>query len=174
MNELAQQIESILKKQLDKLPPSEMKLKKQMLEKLSAGGANLQEYLQITPDMAEYIYEQGRRQYIRKNYPKAVSIFRMLYSLNPEDPRYTLGLAGAMHMMGNFEDAKLWYIYTDQLAADDNPMIPYHLSDCYEKTGAAPLGLIFLRMALERCKDDEKFASFKERIKLLIKSKEAA
>lgn len=172
MDTLVEQVKVALQKEIEKMPDGS-KQKAEMLNELKKDFSSLPDLLHLPPEMTEFLYAQAIRQYQLKKWGEASSIFQVLNLLKPDDYRFPYGAAAAFHMMKDYEKAKFWYMVANCLT-EDNPMILYHLSDCFMKTNQNASGKLLLETALERCSISPKYALLKERLTLIIKGMEAA
>ena len=150
---------------------SEKEREKQLevIEKAILHGVPMQETLEITPDVMEFIYSQGHRLYMTRQHDEAGRFFHLLYILNPKDARFAFGLAACHHMQKHFEEAVAWYLVA-ALADPESPLPFYHISDCYLLQDDKETALYFLYKALRRIGDEKKYEPLKERILRTIDS----
>lgn len=131
--------------------------------------ATLGELWHVTPEMMEYIYSQARQDYLRKDYKKASSMFRLLHAIEPHDERMAMGIAAAEHMLNHWEEAIMWYLKTDRMAIN-SPLALYHASDCYQKLNMPAYAADALRQALEKCKLNALYKDLQGKIELLMEN----
>lgn len=137
----------------------------EMLTRNSKKGAPPKDVLGLTDSMVEGIYAQAYRLYNTGMYDQAIKLFRMLTSINPNEPKYIMGLAACLHMNKEYNAAAGAY---SVLAVVDpkSPLPYYHSSDCYVKLNDIPSAVIALNMAIERAGDKPEFKALKDRAKM--------
>lgn len=164
---MVQQIKAALRKELEKLPEGSKK-REQMLKECDKEARTLQELLHLTPNMMEFLYKEGMRQYQLKNYKEASSTFQVLHMLQPADYRFSFSTGASFHMLKEYEKAKYWYMIANYLT-EENQLILYHLADCYIKTNDPVTAKLLLENAIDRCSTVPKLALLKERMTLILK-----
>lgn len=162
-------MKQVLIEEVERMP--EGANRQQLLKDLAKADENatLKDLWHITPEMLEYIYSQARQDYLRKDYKKASSMFRLLHTIDAHDDRLAMGIAASEHMLNNWEEAVMWYLKTDRMAIH-SPLPQYHASDCYQKLNMPEYAADALRQALEKCKLNPMYKDLQGKIELLLES----
>jgi type III secretion system low calcium response chaperone LcrH/SycD len=140
-----------------------------LADKLMGKGGAPKEAFGLSDQAIEGIYGQAYRLYNTGKYKDASQLFRLLITLNPTEPKYTLGLAACFHMMKEYSTAA--EVYTIGGVLDPQSPIPhYHASDCYLQMDDKISAIIALEMAVKRAGERAEFQQLKDRALLTIKS----
>lgn len=165
--EEAMTLEQVLADLAPKLSDAQRAKEVEALEKMIVDGIPLKESLNISADVLEYLYGEGHRHYMIRKYTEAIRLFQLLHLLDPMDARYAFGIAASYHMLKDYIQAIPWYWVLAKID-DQSPLPPYHLSDCFLKTGEKELALAMLRQVLEKIGDNSNFDQLKERVSRMI------
>lgn len=117
----------------------------------------------------EAIYSHAYRLYNAQKYSDAFSVFRTLMLLNPIEKKYLFGLAACLHRLHEYEDAVKAYLINAIFDAD-NPVIYFHVADCYARIGALPLAESSLENVVRLAQDKPQFEVLCERSRLMLES----
>jgi type III secretion system low calcium response chaperone LcrH/SycD len=123
--------------------------------------------LRLTDQMIEQAYDRGHQLYKTGQYKEALSFFHLLSILNPKHPKYLMGIAACHHMRKEYEEAHHYY----NMAAmfdEENPIPIYHMADCLIKMDDPLNALIALEVGLPRCDSSPRFATLKDRMKMMM------
>lgn len=144
----------------------------QLADKLMGKEGATKEAFGLSDQAIEGIYGQAYRLYNTGKYKDASQLFRLLVTLNPAEPKYTLGLAACFHMMKEYRTAAEVYTIAGMLDPQ-SPVPHYHASDCYLKTEDKVSAIIALEMAVKRSDGKAEFQQLKDRAELTIQSLKA-
>ena len=139
--------------------------------RVSEGAATPKEALGLTDQTIEAIYGHAYRLYQSAKYKDAGYVFHMLRALNPEDPRFYLGMGACLHRLGKYELATFMYQVAGQLDRD-NPMPLYYCSDCSIKLGHFNRAIFLLQEVVRRCGTKSNYISIRDRSLMTISSLE--
>ncbi len=160
-------IDTIVQKLEKTASVKEKALFREAIEKMKEG-STLYESLRLTPDMLEVIYQHGYQLFQSGKYKEALSTFRILQTLHPEDKRYPFAIAAALHFEKNYVEAAAYYmIYASMDRTDPIPF--YHLYDCFLKEKHPTIAENALDEAYRLAKGNPKYHDLKEKIELELK-----
>lgn len=114
---------------------------------LRAGGT-IGQVLKITPDECEALYQLGYGFYAQGRYSEAFRAFSMLVMYDHLEPRYMMGLAGAMQMLGRHTDALQQYMTAGLIMLDD-PTPMFHAAECLISLQRLPEAVESLKLAAD-------------------------
>lgn len=137
------------------------------IQSLFRTGKLPREAWKISDAKIEELYSQGYRLYNTGRYKEAVLLFRTLIMINPEEPKYYMGLAACFHMQKEFKNAVETYTLCSILDGD-NPIPLFHSSDCFIQSGDKYSALTVLEMAVKRAGDNPQYQILKDRALLTI------
>jgi type III secretion system low calcium response chaperone LcrH/SycD len=123
--------------------------------------------LGFSKERMENIYAQAYRLYNTGMFTEASQMFRLLMVLNPTDSKNYLGLAACLHMRKEFADAAQVYLACGILDMN-NPIYPFHASDCYIQMRDRISALLVLELAVDRAAAQPEYQVLKERALLTI------
>lgn len=134
-------------------------------------GIPISETLEINSDAMEHLYTQAYNLFSAHKYTDAAKLFQVLYILNPQDSRYSLGLGATYQMAKDYVNAIGWYLVL-AIVDEETPLAFYYISDCYLKQDQPTLSIAFLKKTMERCGSNTSYQSLKMRAELMIASLE--
>lgn len=140
---------------------------KELLTKVLGEGVPVQEAMHLSDNAVEYIYSDAYQKFETGKYEDASNYFMLLYIIKASDPRFSFGLGACAHKLKNYEKAIQWYFVSGVLDPE-NPLPFYYASDCYINSNELDLAEISLIMSLNRIGSNEKHATLKERVKMMI------
>lgn len=156
MATIDEQIKAITDSIKDQVSPKELKLQREALEKIFKEGKGVYEAVGVSKESLEYIYSHGYSLYKAGKYDDAIRIFHILNFLNGSDTRFLFSLAACHHMKKNYQEALV--LYTSCHAHDrKNPVLMWHIADCYLGLGKKMNALLCLKLAASLAKEDAKF-----------------
>jgi type III secretion system low calcium response chaperone LcrH/SycD len=156
MATIDEQIKAITDSIKDQVSPKELKLQRDALEKILKEGKGVYEAVGVSKDSLEYIYSHGYSLYKAGKYDDAIRIFHILNFLNGNDPRFTFSLAACHHMKKNYPEALVLYM-TCRANDGKNPVLMWHIADCYLGMGKKMNALLCLRLAARFAQEDARF-----------------
>ena len=139
---------------------------KDLVEK-SAPQMPVKDLFQIPPKVLEGLYTHAYTMYNQGRYEDAGNLFRVLVMMDPEEYRFTLGLAACMHMQKLYSEAAAIYVIASMMKGS-SPIPPYHASDCYLKCDDTESAITSLKMCIEAAGDQEAFQVLKQRAQLTL------
>lgn len=154
----------------------EAKIKDEMKKIVKHVGENVGEKHMMPKDAMgfddntiEAIYSHGYRLYNAEKYGEAFTIFRTLMMLNPVEKKYLFGMAACLHRLHEYADAIKAYLI-NSVFDPENPVIFFHVADCYAHLGAMPFAQSALEDVLRLSQDKPAFQVLHERAKLMLES----
>jgi type III secretion system low calcium response chaperone LcrH/SycD len=139
------------------------------LAEVSPERMKIQNAIGMSDQIAEGMYGKAYDFYKMGKFQYACQIFKILAQLNPEEPKYFLGLAGCYHNTKDYATAANNYKFCGMI--DPSSPIPhYHASDCYIKMDEPLNAILCLEKAIDRCADNPQYQAIKDRSKLSIES----
>lgn len=84
---------------------------------------------QLSPDVAEALYEMAFDYYSSGKYQEAIDVFYLLILTDAENAKYWIGIAAAHQMLQEYEDAISGYAFAAMLD-EENPMPHLHAAEC--------------------------------------------
>lgn len=152
----------------------EEKIKEELTNVAKKVGENVSEKQMLPKDAMgfddatiEAIYSHGYRLYNAEKFNEAFTVFRMLMLLNPVEKKYLFGLAACLHRMKEYEDAVKAYLL-NAIYDSKNPVIYFHVADCYARLGVLPLAQNALEDVVRLSADQPSFKVLKERALLML------
>jgi len=145
----------------------EFEKQKEVMLKIFAEGKTPQEATQLDDILLESLYGFGYHLYNNGQYGKAILLFRLLTTLNPNVSKYFLGLAASLHLAEEYDSAI--GIYTLVAGMEKESPIPYyHASDCYQKLENSRSAWCMMKLAWARMGDNPKYKKLKARTEILL------
>lgn len=141
----------------------------EMADKMWKQGMSPKEAMGINNSYLENIYAQAYRLYNTGKYVEAAHLFRLLVMFHAMEPKYMIGLAACFHMLKEYANAIQTYTMCSALDPD-NPIPPYHSSDCFIQTKEYLSAMLCLELVIERCGNKKEYAKMKERAQLSLES----
>ncbi len=164
INEMIQQAE---KKSNHRLNESERAKLNGIIKQMIQNDASLKEAMGLTQQFLESLYSMAYQQYKSGKYKDSGALFRLLNLSDPNDTRFSMGLAASKQMQGDYDEAILAYHLCGQL--DLNNPIPYfYLSECYRKKNNHRSALYSLYQTLLRINRNPVYHPLLEKTQLLI------
>lgn len=121
----------------------------------------LQEVLFFTEETMHKFYTYAHLQYQKQEYELASEGFLFLTTLNPFVYRYWLGLGMSEELSQDYHGALLAYKMAARLEKQ-NPLVYYHIANCYRGLLDEKSSMMALKRSLEFCRCEH--ASLKESI----------
>lgn len=131
-----------------KVSPKDYKLREEALVKIYIEGQKPYEAFGMKKDELEYIYSHAYNLYNAGKYKDAIQIFHILMYLDDSDHRFLYGLAACYHMKKEYPKALVLYLGC-QLVDPENPVLLWHIADCYKQIGKKYAALLYLKLALK-------------------------
>lgn len=122
--------------------------------------------LHMSKGKIESMYAQAFQLYNSGNYVKSGRLFLLLIALDGNDPRFMMGEAACYHMLKDYQRALNFYQGAMTVDLED-PLPPYHASDCALQMKDPLTALMFLQVAIDRAKDKKEYAFVKDRATLM-------
>lgn len=139
-------------------------------------GANMREKHMMPKDAIgfdettiEAIYTHGYRLYNSQKYGEAFTVFRTLMLLNPVEKKYLFGMAACMHRLQEYEAAVRGYLI-NAIFDPQNPIIYFHVADCYAHLGALELAQSALEDVIRIAQDQPQYQVLRERASLMLEN----
>jgi type III secretion system low calcium response chaperone LcrH/SycD len=117
----------------------------------------------------EAIYSCGYRLYNAERYAEAFNVFRTLMVLNPTEKKYLFAIAACLHRLRDYENAVKAYLISAVFDAQ-NPIIFFHVADCYAHIGAMGLTKSALEDVVRIAENKAPYQVLRERALLMIDS----
>jgi type III secretion system low calcium response chaperone LcrH/SycD len=165
IDEIKQQIQEVMAKDKDNLPPKSAPLIEEALKKVLAENISLKEALGFSEDIIEEIYEQGYHLFQSGKYQAALPLFSLLNLLESTNPRFIFAIAACHHHAKDYAAAAGYYMLYEGVDPV-NPLPYYHLYDCFRQLGYPQLAHSALNLADRLAGDDPKYAEMKGKIEL--------
>lgn len=151
---LKKMIKETVAKNSANLTPAEIKQQEEVLERIYIEGKKPYEAMNISKDAIEFFYMNAFNLYNSGKYDAAIKIFFLLDMFDPSDGRFNYGIAACHHMEKRYDDAI--FVYNKCLFQPPvNPMIYFHLADCYIKTNRKREALVMLGVCMKSTEKDE-------------------
>ena len=164
------QVEKVMKSLKGKIPDKNLPMVEEAFNKILIDGVSPKHAMRIPPEVMELLYSHAYLLYQSGNYKKSVDLFQFLRMLDPQEKRYYFGLAANFHQMKDYLYAAANYILYQQLDPYD-PVIAFHLYDCYRNTHHLEAALYFLEMAHALASENlKKYSSLKDKIQVELDS----
>lgn len=151
--DLKQLIKTIVAKNCSHLSPEEIKMQEEVLEKIYIEGKKPYEAMGISKNTIEYLYTNAFNLYNAGQYDAAIKIFYVLENFDPGDSRFQYGIGACHHMAKRYNEATVGYNRCLFLPPV-NPMVYYHLADCYLKAGRKREALAMLGICVKATEND--------------------
>lgn len=152
------------------------KIKSEMKHIIENVGHNVNEKHMMPKDAlgfddatVEAIYGHGYRLYNAQKYKEAFTIFRTLLLIHPVEKKYLYSMAACLHRLHEYVDAIKAYLVSSVFDAE-NPVIFFHLADCYAHLDALPFAEGALEDVLRLSQDKAPYQVLHERAKLMLES----
>lgn len=155
-------IKDTVEKNSANLTPAEIKQQEAVLQGIYLEGKKPYEAMNISKDAIEFFYLNAFNLYNSGKYDAAIKIFFLLDMFDPTDSRFNYGIAACHHMEKRYDDAI--FVYNKCLFQSPlNPMVYYHLADCYIKTNRKREALVMLGVCIKNIENDEMNSALKTR-----------
>lgn len=142
-----EQIKKIIQARLEELKDTmsaeDLKLQEKLLTGMYLDVKPVSEVVGVTKGGLEYMYSTAYNFYNAGKYKEAMQQFQMLLMLDEFDLRYAYGLAASYHMNKEYLKAIAMYLKI-QMSDHENPVLSWHIADCYRHLGMKMNGYIFL------------------------------
>lgn len=172
MNVKGLDVKTVIDRFAAKCPEAIRKEMEQKVSQIVKENHSAKEALGFTSAMVEELYDVAHKQFRAGKYADALKIFFVLMRLDPEDGRFSFGIAACYQYQKNYADAACYYSVSQQTDFF-NPLLAFHLYDCWMQLDQPILGLFSLRQAFELAKLDPHYRELQEKIGLEIKHVEA-
>lgn len=120
------------------------------------------EAMQFQKSDLALIYNYAYSFYNKGDYKTAIELYKMLVTLDPTYPSFSLALGVCYQQMKEYKKAIVAYTLAYQHSKND-PIPYYYLYDCYLKTGDQFAALMMINQAIIKAADQEKYKKIKER-----------
>ena len=144
--------ETIAKTQEIKGGVDKVKLK-EVLTKVAAEEMSLKDALGFNQNFIATIYLTAFNLYQSGKFNESLEIFQVLRTLEPKDPKYSLGIGACFQKLKSYEDAIPFYIAASILEPT-SPLPYYYASDCFLKLGNKYGALAMLKMMVPNLSED--------------------
>ena len=162
MESLREQIKKKVESQKGSVSPKEMRMQEEALIKILEEGKAVHEAIGVSKQSLEYMYSHAYSLYNAAKYEQAKQIFYILNFLDEEDPRFPYGVAACYHMLKNYPNALTMYL-SCVMREPDNPILYWHIADCYSQMGKKVTALLTLRMCVRHASKDAAYEPLKIR-----------
>lgn len=116
--------------------------------------------------MLEKYYDRGHQLYKAGRYKAAMSYFKVLTNIKPQNAKYLMATGACHHMLKEYSAAMDYYTFA-AIMDDQNPIPQYHLAGCMIKM-EQPIGaLVALTLGIERC-NLPRYNSMRDRMKMMM------
>lgn len=112
----------------------------------------------------ESFYGMGFNMYNSGKFKEAKNVFSALCNFDNTKGKHWYGLAACHHKLKEFEEAQIYYMSWSVLEPD-NPIPYFHAADCSIHLNKQEEAIVFLTMAINRCKDIPEYQKIKEKAK---------
>lgn len=140
-----------------------------IMDKLWKEGVSPKEAIGLSDASLIKVYNQAYQLYSTGKYGEAIHLFRLLITFDPTNLKYLLGLAASLHMLKDYFEAANIYT-TCMMLEPENPIPPYHASDCYIQMNENIPALLNLELAIAYCGNNPKWATLKNKAELSLTS----
>lgn len=133
--------------------------------KVKVKGLLPREALGMPDELMEVAYQYAYNLFQSGKYPEALPIFTVLHQLDPLEARYLFAVAATHHQLKDYLEAAAHYMiykYLDPL----NPVVSYHLYDCYMQAGYQETALYMLQEAIILCARDARYRELEGKARL--------
>lgn len=160
--EMKEEIQKFVNELGNDTPRTAKKAITEILTKMYAEGKSPLEAFGITPEIEEYLYNQGYKLFQSGKFKKALGIFYFLRRLDINSARYAFALAATHHYLHEYIQAIDHYTVCNLLDTE-NPVPYFHLYDCYLKLNAPILAWKSLEAVIILTEKDPAYNMLKER-----------
>lgn len=116
--------------------------------------------------MLEKYYDRGHQLYKAGRYKAAMSYFKVLTNIKPQNAKYLMATGACHHMLKEYSTAMDYYTFA-AIMDDQNPVPQYHIAGCMIKM-EQPIGaLVALTLGIERC-TLPRYNSIRDRMKMMM------
>lgn len=161
-------IEQVLEETAKELSDKEKQQYRELFQKITLENQAPYEAMELSDDAMESMYGHAYRLYKTGNFEEAIEVFKLLFSLNPKDGRYSLGLGACNQQLGYNDDAINAYMVAT-VAEPYSPIPLYYMSECYLQKMQLEKAFVALMWALKACEHDEKYKKMESRIIMTVK-----
>lgn len=138
---------------------------KHALKEFSKGETSFAKAAHLSDDFLEDIYGSAFRLFMSGHYERARLLFSMLCEFDHTESRYLFATATCYHKLHHYEEASKYYM--DALVYDrGNPLIYYHLFDCFSHMKEKELAAGALTSAYFLAAENKRFEKLKNQIAL--------
>ena len=162
METIREQIKKKIESMQGQASPKELRMQEEALIKILEEGKPVHEAIGVSKQSLEYMYSHAYSLYNAAKYEQAKQIFYILNFLDEQDARFPYGVAACYHMMKNHTNALAMYL-SCLMREPDNPILFWHIADCYSQMGKKVTALITLRMCVRQASKDPSFEPLKIR-----------
>lgn len=162
MDDMKEQIEKATEALKGKLSPKDLRLQKEVMEKVFVEGMSVREAINISQETVEFIYAHAYNLYKAGKYDDAIPIFHVLNFLDERDNRYRFALAACHQMKKEYAEALLLY-HSCQAFDMRNPLYMWHAAECYLELGETMKAYLALRLCSQYSEGNAEFSSLQIR-----------
>jgi type III secretion system low calcium response chaperone LcrH/SycD len=130
-------------------------------------GLSPKEMFDLSDEIVETVYSHAYNLYNRGKYDDSLLMFKLLIFLDPEDPRYRMGIAACYHLLKEYEVAMSMYLLAGTLG-DNDPLPFYHAADCCSQMDSAAAASMMLETCIAECQGKPEYRIIEERSKMMI------
>lgn len=141
-------------------------------ERMKKENKTFQEVVGIKDEALEELYCAAFAYYNQGKYSEARTLFVLLISISPTNPRFLFGIASVFYQLGLYEEAGLYFALTIH-HENSNVMAAYYLSDCFIKQQCFNEALQILNVTLALTEGHPEYEVVKQRSLLLIEGVKA-
>lgn len=156
-------IEEIIDQKVNKLANCTEEDKSQVksiITGIVATGQAPMQAMDFPEEQVEFLYSCAKELYEFEQYKDANQTFFYLSNLNPQDPRFSFGLAATFHKMKDFKNALHHYLVT-AVKDPENPFPWFHAADCYMQTRLPTAASLMLAKAAEIAQNRPEYENLK-------------
>lgn len=126
---------------------------KEILTKVAVEEMSLKDALGFNDNFIATVYATAFNHYQSGKFSTSLDIFQVLRTLDPKDPRYSLGIGACFQKLKQYEDAIPFYVAA-AILEPTSPLPYYYASDCFLKTGNKYGALAMLKMVVPNLSED--------------------
>jgi type III secretion system low calcium response chaperone LcrH/SycD len=117
-------------------------------------------------DQLELMYSYCVSLYEGGKYKDAQNGFYQIFAIDPQDPRFSFGLAASYHKLKEYQKAIEYYLIVGKLDKSD-PKPWAHAADCYINLGNLDVACVMLAKAVQISGDRPEYNALKRQSELI-------
>jgi type III secretion system low calcium response chaperone LcrH/SycD len=138
-----------------------------MLTLVFEQGKTPREAMKITEVELSHLYSAAFQLFSSGKFVEAREMFKMLITLEPYEPGFSVSLGACHHHLKDYEYALQAYLLASKLAPED-PVPLFYAYDCYKTLKDIPAAAIMLSNVVAKAGDNPVYAKVKERAAILL------